>query len=499
MSNYAADILKTISEELLGAIPVVGTPISMTTKLFAGWVTDSKRKQAWSNLHKSMLVQVQEKVDAAKADAMEKELRGFDENLNKILVDYERGHRDVDAKLQVQARLVALVDRIRAFQPKLYEDYLYIYATAPFLEHFFLDYVTALVAADVLGVKCYDFAELRRTLYLDTREYLLAAMSGVAAERRLHFNAIASSSYRTNRDLRTSTDVSTLYGKSREGTLLPCSQHAGALVATPQLMRLAVLNLSKIIEADIKAGGLNPSGDLQIDMLSAVYSDEMRKLHAELELVWEYDKSWVDRRDIMHPVYWNDVWGKLHSDHEKIADTAWRDKYANCSEQVYGTIFDIPDGRDATPMAPPPPPPPVIFDLPTKIAFKANNGLYLGATWDAGKNYIRPYKSVREDTCIFYAFRRGYNQYSFQHISTSKWLKHVDFGDGRLTLAAYADNHEDPWGLFEIEIIEGGHLTIRAVQNSKYWQRFYYDWNNELILAYGSEVGSENRFSYEAV
>lgn len=53
-TNYGRDVIRTISNELIGAIPVVGTALSATTSLLVlvGWYTDRQKEKRWNDITK---------------------------------------------------------------------------------------------------------------------------------------------------------------------------------------------------------------------------------------------------------------------------------------------------------------------------------------------------------------------------------------------------------------------------------------------------------------
>lgn len=336
--TYGKDILKAVTSGLIGAVPIFGDFLSGATGLLSKWNTDRKQKALWRDLHRSVQQNIKMQVEVAKAEAIEKELRGFDENLNQVFADYDQLRSNSEAVTEVQGRLAALIDRIRAFQPKVYEDEMYTYATAPFLEHFFLDYLVALVTGDLIGAKSHNFQALRRQLYLDTEEYLTFAMRGIAKERLGEVNTRSGPNNNPiNHDVRTKLDLSEHYNTAHPYLLLPCSQRAVAVVGAAQLMRIPVVNLSVAIQSD----ELVKSNAIKANIFKDVYSQEIRTLHHELAAVWKSYGSFYDSK-----FTWEQVYGKLHADHGKVADSAWRETYSNCANRVIDTIFDAPGGRD---------------------------------------------------------------------------------------------------------------------------------------------------------
>lgn len=492
-TNYGRDVIKTISNELIGAIPVVGTALSATTSLLVGWYTDRQKEKRWNDISKAMSAYVKRQVEEAKTDAIEKELRGFDENLDGLLRDYERLRGDSEAKREIQGRLSALIDRVRAFQPKVYEDEIYVYATAPFLEHYFLVYLTALVTGDMIGIRSYDFTALRAQLYLDTKEYVSAAMNGIAAERAEDIDTFWESIGLTNRDLRKQIDLSSNYNHRDKDRLVPCSQHAAAVVAAAQLMRIPVVNISKVVAADLQAGGLPATGGIHPDMFRNVYSAEIRALHARLQKVWEYDTGWTHvitgADNQKTTVKWAEVWGMLYADHGRVADLAWRDKHADYANRVFNTIFDIPGGRDT--------PSKTKVDLPPRVALKADNGLYLSRVREGNQDYLRPTKQSIDSACMFATRKMGEDRYAFQ-ADNETWLGIVNNG-GRYSLLPAKSSPSDPWALFDVDIFEDGLVAVRCVGNTKYWQRVYRSPSEHTIDASAdAAVRPENRFTYVA-
>lgn len=346
--TYGRDILSAVTSGLIGSVPIFGDFLNGTTGLLKQWNTDRKKQAKWHNLHVAMQQYVKMQIEEAKSDAIEKELRGFDENLHQIFADYDRLRDNSAAVSEVQARLAALIDRIRAFQPKLYEDEMYTYATAPFLEHFFLDYLVALVTADLIGAKSHDFGALRQQLYLDTKEYLELAITGVAKERGEDINTRSGpNSNPINYDARTKLDLSEHYNMSHPSKLLPCSQRAAAVVGAAQLMRIPVMNLSTAIRHD----EIVKRNVIKSDIFKNVYSEKIRKLHSDFTSVWVPESSYWNDPNFKS---WKEVYGKLHADHGKVAETRWVDKYSDCSNSVVGTVFDIPGGREFADYTAPP-------------------------------------------------------------------------------------------------------------------------------------------------
>ena len=497
--NYARDICLAISGELIGAIPVVGTPLSLTTQLLGGWYKDTKKERLWQKLHQSMTAQVKEKVEGAKADAIEKELRGFDENFNQILVDYERCSSNPDGVREIQARMAALIDRVRAFQPKLYEDELYTYATAPFLEHYFLIYVAAMVTADVIGVKSHDFITLRRQLYLDTADYLDLAISGVMGSRRadiVTYSAGSNDGIR-NKDNRLSIDLSDGYNSDLKDKLYPCSHYPPAMVGAAQLMRIAIINLSLVIETDLASGGGVEGDGISADMLSKVYTRLMQEEHQKLAGRWQYDHSAtlaVKSGGYTHHYKWKEVYGRLHPDHEKLAQWDWIKVHSDVANGIYGTIFNLPGGRDT--------PPAETYDFVTgSVLLRAENEILVGALPGHlyPDEYVRTISGKDETWCHFKVYHLGRSRYAFKAFH-GKWLQLVSTGPDTLTLATRSTTQEDPWTRFYVKAYQDGTATFRSALNNKYLKLVSHGTYDQRIEASGvKEDDPTCRFKFSAV
>lgn len=476
-------IMTTISEELIGEIPVVGTALSIATGIIKLWNTDRKNQSQWHNFHVSMQYYIRSQIESAKTDAIEKELRGFDENLNQILEDYERFHTNTEALTTLRARLVALIDRIRAFQPKLYEDERYTYATAPFLEHYFFAYLVSLVVAAEADVKSYDVLEMRARLYRETRDYLSLAMTELATERRTDVQTRNNSnSASINHDFRTKLDVSEPYSSDWLNPLLLCSQSAAALVGVSQLMRLPVVNLSKVLEKDTLV--LRAFPDIKADMFKKVYKEEMLKLHSNLTSYWNGNRNWFDNN-----YKWKDGWGKLHAHHEALVQLDMN-KYSDCANRIYGYVFDIPGGRD-TPLAD------KSVVLKGKIAFKAANGKYLSRIDRGGTQNIEPAKGVRDQYCIFEVKQLGPNLYAFR-ADNGKWLGGVGYQSASdLNLEACKLSDTDAYAQFTVEVYDTNHVRLRN-KDGRYWQWVNIDSRNDRIEMHKDKAdGFPFEFIYE--
>jgi hypothetical protein len=382
------------------------------------------------------------------------------------LEDYELRHTNAEALVTLRARLVALIDRIRAFQPKLYEDEMYTYATAPFLEHYFLVYLVALVVAAEADIKSYDILAMRARLYRDTRDYLRLAMTELADERRSDVKTrLNHNSAPINHDFRTKLDVSDVYNQDFPHMLLPCSQHAAALVGVSQLMRIPVLNLSKVLEKDSLV--LSAHSDIKADMFKRVYREHLESLQGLLRSTWNTNRNWTSGA-----FKWKDAWGKLHPHHEDLVGLDMN-KYGDCENRIYGYIFDIPGGRDA-------PLPDKTKVLKGKIAFKGANAKYLGRVDRGGTQNIEPAKTTRDQYCVFEVKQLSENVYALK-ADNGKWLGGVGYQNAiDLNLEACKSSDTDPYAQFTVEIFDTNHIRLRN-KDGRYWQLVNIDSQNDRI------------------
>jgi hypothetical protein len=256
--SVAGDVGLEIANELvptlIGMIPVAGPLIASITKLFFGFLGRSQ-PDPWVEFEKKMERLIRLQITNTVAESIKNGLKSFDRELSWFFQEYHLYSNNMTPtkRQEFRTRASSLIGDISGYQFNVLTPASNAYyKVAPYYQHFFLTFMTALAIGEKMGLETIDFPGRRDALYRDTNTFIYQAFRQISEERKEdityhHSHSCAGSTHlmydtRLNRNL--VVDITA-------DSALAASKNAAGLIAGIQLL----YELSEYVDGIIQKDG----------------------------------------------------------------------------------------------------------------------------------------------------------------------------------------------------------------------------------------------------
>jgi len=185
----AIKIVSEVVPNLIGMIPIVGDFLGPIYGMFFSFLGQKSKPNPWVEFEKKMELLVKNAISDFDANNVRNRLRGFDDELNLFINDYDRESKKVNgitlSDLAIfKGRASKLFSDVYQFKTSIVDPASNSYfKVAPYYEHFFVMYIVVLAVAEKMNVGTYDFVDLRTTLYNNAHTFIERAINGIFLER----------------------------------------------------------------------------------------------------------------------------------------------------------------------------------------------------------------------------------------------------------------------------------------------------------------------------
>jgi hypothetical protein len=260
--SVAGDVALTVVSELVPTliemIPIVGPLISSIINLFLGFLGGSK-PDPWVEFERKMERLIRHQLATNVADNVKNGLQGFDRELKWFFQEYHHHSNNLTPSKQQEFKTRAsnLITEIGLYQFNVLTPASNAYyQVAPYYQHFFLTFMTALAIGEKMGVETITFPERRKKLYEDTNTFINQAFNGIVQERRDDLRYIQKAGCMGRPSVDMYDDRLNVVLVTRDGSLsdaIEASKYAAGLVGGIQLLRELCECVDGIIQRDAQA------------------------------------------------------------------------------------------------------------------------------------------------------------------------------------------------------------------------------------------------------
>lgn len=288
------NIFKQITQTLVGGVPIVGGALSGATGFLFDWL-DGK-PDPWIEFENKIARMLTTKLSEIESTNIRNTLSGLDINFNNFLMDFEKSHKSAhhDKNLdEFYSRIGSISDDAERLLPSLLKPS-YNHATAPYIEHFVVLFVSINVVGESLKKGARDYSQRRHFMYSEIENNLKNALLGAAAERSVE---IIHKNFNTGGNKRIGDAVFDTSKKIKiGGTLFGWPTHVQAanlimvkscaeLVSIIDLYSSVLTNLYLISKADTSAG-------YDSEKFPELYKSIVNEKYNAFRVNWNKEEMW---------------------------------------------------------------------------------------------------------------------------------------------------------------------------------------------------------------